>query len=266
VILAAFLRRDWLVARAYKLPFALAVLQLLLSLTLIYFLARIVDDSRVAAETGELESGYFGFVLIGFSTLTIVEVALLAFSRRIRGDQTKGVLEAVMAAPLATWVLLLGGAAYEILFGVAIGLLQVVLAVILFDFRPEVELAGAAAIVLVYPALLAVFGAAGILIAAFTVVYKDPSSLVGLGSAALAVLTGVWFPVSVLPGALEFLSELIPLTWANVVLRQAFGGADIDWVRVAGLVGVAAVALPLAVAAFAAAADRARRDGSLSQY
>jgi ABC-2 type transport system permease protein len=265
-VLRAFVRRDWLVARAYKLPFALAALQILLGLVLIFYLARIVDDAKLVEDVKGLDAGYFGFVVVGFSTLTLVEVALMTFSRRIRADQTSGVLEAILAAPVPNGMVLLGGAAYELLYGAALALLQIALAIVAFGFAPSAGPLDVAAIAITYPALVAVFGAGGVLVAAFAVVYKDPSAVVGLASAALAVLTGVWFPVDVLPGFLQAVAGLIPLTWGNDVLRAAFAGDDVPWGHVAALAALALAAVPVAVRVFGAAVNTARRAGSLGQY
>lgn len=266
MVVLAFLRREWLFVRSTKLPFALGLVQIVLSLATVYYLSRLIDSSALSESTPGYEGDYFGFAMIGFTTLALVEASLLAFSKRIRRDQTTGMLEAIMATPVPNWQLLLGGAAYEIIFAVVVNGLQVVVAVALFGFRPEIGVSGAVAIAVVYPSLLLIFCSLGILIAAFAIVYKDPAALIGLVSAAMAVLTGVWFPTDLLPGVLQAVSSLIPLTWANDVLRPALSGGELDWLRTGGLALTALVAVPASLRLFAAAADKARRSGTLGHY
>ncbi len=43
--------------------------------------------------------------------------------------------------------------------------------------------------------------------------FKRGTALAGLITGALALLGGVWFPVTLLPGAVRAVAPLLPFTW-----------------------------------------------------
>ena len=89
-----------------------------------------------------------------------------------------------------------------------------------------------------------------------------------LGSLSL-FLSGVVYPVSVLPPWLRQAGRVLPLTHALDVLRGAFlAGASPADLRgaFAALALFAAVLIPLGAGTFAFALRRARADGSLTHY
>jgi ABC-2 type transport system permease protein len=89
-----------------------------------------------------------------------------------------------------------------------------------------------------------------------------------LGSMSFFV-SGVMYPVTVLPGWLQTVGHFLPLTHALVVLRGAFlMGAPPSAVRgnLAALAAFGAVLIPIGVATFGYALRRARVDGSLTHY
>jgi ABC-2 type transport system permease protein len=82
----------------------------------------------------------------------------------------------------------------------------------------------------------------------------------------MGFVSGAVFPVSVLPGWLQPLGEVVPTRFAFDGLRAALfegGGWHGD---VLALVLFAAVALPLATALFRAALSWSKRTGSLAKY
>jgi ABC-2 type transport system permease protein len=89
-----------------------------------------------------------------------------------------------------------------------------------------------------------------------------------VGSLSL-FLSGVLYPVAVLPGWLRAIGRLLPLTHALEVLRGALllgaGPAELGDAMLALLLFAAALA-PVGAGVFAYALRRARRDGSLGHY
>jgi ABC-type polysaccharide/polyol phosphate export permease len=103
-------------------------------------------------------------------------------------------------------------------------------------------------------------------VAALTVIFKRATALVAAVLTVLSLLSGVYFPIEVLPEALQALSEAIPFTWALDVLRASLLGGEVDELQLVGLLAAAAVSLPVALFIFRASVDRARRLGSLADY
>ncbi|MGI8983099.1 MAG: ABC transporter permease [Acidimicrobiales bacterium] len=262
--MAAFVRRDWNVARSYRLQFLLDLASIPLSLALFFFLSRLVDTSSLSAE-GDLQQGYFAFAAVGIAVLRMVQTALTSFSVKLRNEQTTGTFEALLASPVTPSVVVLGSASFEILRATVGGFVTLGVAV-LFGVRFNLGPGSIVGVLVGLPALMATFAAVGVLVAACAVIFKQITALLGLIATGLALLAGVYFPTDVLPGPLEVIAEALPFTWGIDVLRAALLQGELAGTRLALLVGFAVVFLPLSLWLFERSIDRARRQGSLAQF
>jgi ABC-2 type transport system permease protein len=264
-LVAAFLRRDWAVARSYRLSFALGVVDALISLVLFFYLARLVDQTALASQS-QLSGGYFAFAVIGFSLMDILRAGVTTFAAQLREDQVTGTLEALLVTPSPPALVVLGSASFDLLRAALSGIVLVLLAVLFFGLELSVNATSLIALLVATPASFALFTALGIVIAGLTVVVKQVVALVTFVSTALAVLAGVYFPISVLPPALEAIAKALPFTWTLDVFRDALLGGDVSTTEVALLVGCGGVALPLSIVLFNFLVNHAKRQGSLAQY
>jgi ABC-2 type transport system permease protein len=264
-VLAAFLRRDFRINISYRSSFALEVLSILFLLALFFYLSRVVDDTEFAAHQN-LSGGYFGFVVVGLALLSIVQVGLSSFSGKINEEQTTGTFEALMATPTSPALIVLASAAYDLLRATISGLVLVAAAVVVFGLRLELDPASIGVAAAALAGCLALFTSLGVAVAAFTVVVKRTTALLGMVVTCLALLGGVYFPIEVLPEPLEQVASALPFTWGLDLLRASLLGGDVDPAQLAGLFGSAAVLLPFALLGFTVAVRRARRTGTLAQY
>lgn len=260
-VVAASVRRDWAVARSYRLPFALGLFQSLAAVSLLHFLSRVVGR-----QVGSTASGYFGFAVVGTALLTMFGAMLGSFAQRLRADQTTGTLEVLLTMPPRPRLTVMGGASYQLLFAAGTAVVDVVLAVAVFGLRLHVTVEGAAVAGVGLLGAVTVFCAGGAVLAAFVVVFKRGETLVALVSTGLMVLGGVYYPLAVLPGAVRAAAEAVPFTWVLGVLRPALLGGPVPWWQLLALLATAAVALPLSLAVLDRAVDRARRSGTVGQY
>jgi ABC-2 type transport system permease protein len=122
---------------------------------------------------------------------------------------------------------------------------------------------GAILTLLLTGAAMAALGIAG---GALVLVVKRGELLVGVVLFAMGFVSGAVFPVSVLPGWLQPIGEVVPTRFAFDGLRRAlFEGSG--WQNdVLGLLLFAAVGLPLAVVLFGAGLSWSKRTGSLAKY
>jgi ABC-2 type transport system permease protein len=109
----------------------------------------------------------------------------------------------------------------------------------------------------------------GIIGAAFVIVFKRGNPIVFVFGSASRLLSGVFFPVAVMPGWLQDLAQLLPLTHFLHALRlnllEARGLADLA--RPMGILMIFAVVLyPLSLVTFAFATRHAKRAGALATY
>ena len=264
-LLAVFLRRDWAIARSYRINFGLEILQTVVSLFLFFYLSRIVDDSKLTSST-ELDEGYFAFVVVGLTFMKFMETGLTAFALQLRTDQTTGTLEALLVTPARQSLVVLGSATYELLLATISGFLMMAIAVVGFGLDLSVSISSLVVLLVAIPASFGLFAAVGVVIAAFTIVFKQVATLIAFATAGIAVLAGVYFPLSVMPEWLETIAKALPFSWALDVLRDALLGGDPSVGKLVLLVGFCALAVPASLAIFGAAVDRAKRTGTLAQY
>jgi len=263
-VVASFLRRDWATVRSYRLPFVLDVFTTFFALFLFFFLARLVDGADLSRFEG-LERGYLPFAVIGMAVFRMVQSALTSFNSKLRTEQTTGTLEALLATPTSPRLVILANATYDVLRAALSGVLMVVLALTL-GVRLTTDPAALAVTGLALLALIGLFGALGVAVAAFGIVFKQAGGLIGMITAGLALLGGVYFPTEVFPTWLAWIADALPFTWGVDVLRTALITGELDTTRLLALAASALVTLPLSLWLFKLAVDKARRDGSLGQY
>jgi ABC-2 type transport system permease protein len=261
----ATVRRDWAIAVSYRLPFALDLVQTLAGMVLFYFLGSLVDATTVS-EAPALEAGYFSFVIIGIVMVDIVSTSLTAFSDRLRADQTTGTFETLLTTPTPSWLVALTGASYQLLYASGKATVSLIVAVLFFGMEIDTGPGSLPAALVGFAAAIVLFSALGVAFAAYTVVFKRGSSLIGLATTGLALLGGVYFPISVLPDPLRAVGAVLPFTWAVDVARDALLYGTVAWRQLLVLVVVAIVLAPLACWLFDGAVNRARRAGTLTHF
>jgi len=113
---------------------------------------------------------------------------------------------------------------------------------------------------------LTLFAGLGVAVGAFAMAFKRGTALAGLITGALSLLGGVWFPVTLLPGAVRWVAQLLPFTWGVAALRDCLLSGHVDALRLARLLVGGLVALAAAFWLFGASVAYAKRRGSLGQY
>ncbi|MBW3557094.1 MAG: ABC transporter permease [Actinobacteria bacterium] len=264
VLTPAFVRRDWKIARSYRLQFLLDVAVVPLALALFYFLSELVEPSRLPADA-DLSKGYFSYAAVGLVVLRMVQTALSSFATKLRTEQVSGTFETLLASPVAPSAVVLGSATFELLRALTGGGVTLLVAS-LFGLRLELGVGSIIGLVVGLPALVVTFAAVGVVVASFAVVVKQVTALIGLVTAALGLLAGAYFPIELLPDPLRTVANLLPFTWGVDVLRAALLRGELATGRLAALVGFAVVSLPLSLWFFRLCVDRARRGGTLTQF
>lgn len=264
-LLRAFVLRDWRVTTSYRLPFVLNLVAGVLELAVFFYMGRFVDRAGLS-EGAVIGGNYFAFVVFGTVLVGVVHTSVGSFAQRLHIEQTTGTLEALFASPAPPELIILSSAAFDLLEATAFALVTVLLGVVFFGLDIDVSAASLLVGVVGVLATVVLFAAVGVAIAGFVLVYKRGGALIGFVASVLALLGGVYYDVSVLPGWLQVLADLSPFTWALQLLRSAFLNARAEWELLALLVVAAVVALPLSLRLFGVALRRAEHAGTLAQY
>jgi ABC-2 type transport system permease protein len=265
-VVAAFVRRELVAMSAYRAAVVTRVLGFASAVVGLIFLSRFVG-AAANPHMAPYGGNYLGFVAIGFLATELQQVGVTGLARRVRTSQIMGTLEAEIATPAPAWMVLGAAPVYE--FGTSAMRSAAYLWGATVVAGLELPRANALTVLVAVPLVLAAFIGLGLLTAGSTMLARrlNPVSTL-LGSLSL-FLSGVVYPVSVLPPWLRQASRLLPLTHALDVLRAAFlAGASPADIRgsLAALALFAAVLIPLGVGTFAFALRRARVDGSLTHY
>lgn len=259
-----FFQRDLRIASTYRSPFVLEAIEALFGATLFYYVAVFVDspELRQALPHGNT---YFAYSLVGFVFFDYLSAALDSFDRSLEEARNTGTLEPLLVTQVSLPVILVGSAVYP--FAATTLRIAVYLAwsAALFHF----PLGGAnwIAVIAVLLATLLAFSGLGIFSAAYLLLFKrgNPAKWFLLGISS--VVGGMLFPVSILPGWLQFIAKLNPITYALDAMR----GALLDGASLMGigqpllvLLLFAATLLPTSVVAFSWVLRRTKITGTLT--
>jgi len=265
-VLVAFVRRELAALGGYRTAFVIRIFGFGLAAGSLLFLSRFVG-AAINPHLAAYRGNYLGFVVIGFLATEFQQVGVSGLAQRIRFAQMMGTLEAEVATPAPPWMVLGAPPVYEFAASSLRSAVYLLGAKLLLGL--DLSHVNWLSLVVSVPLIIAAFSGLGLLAAATTMLVRrmNPVSMV-IGSLSF-FLSGVMYPVSVLPGWLRAVGRFLPLTHALAVLRGALlVGAGPGELRdsLLALLIFAGVLAPIGAILFAFALKRARIDGSLSHY
>jgi ABC-2 type transport system permease protein len=261
--LPAFLRRDLLGGRRRRAAFAGDLLALGGQLVVLAFVGRLVDPDTLPAYGGTQVS-FLDYVTIGLAIGLAVGVTVIRCVVAFRQDQLQGTFESMLVTPTAVATLHLGSIVLDLLWlPLRIALFLLVSALVFgLDYQP----AGVGQTAALVVAFLPFAWGLGLIAAAATVRLRRGIRGPAVAVAVLVVVSGAYFPLSVLPGWVEISGAVNPVAVALEGVRGALlGGRGWDGVAadLAMLVPASALALAVGATLFHAALRRELRDGTL---
>jgi len=261
-VTAAYLRRDWLVWSSYRFA---ALWQVMVVGIVVAGVALAGNTLVSKAADFNGSKDFASFVLAGLAFTDALFAGLTGPSRAVRSGQTSGTLEPILLTPVRTWQFILGSSAFEALLAFVRTAFFIFSAVVFLGYWRNANVPG---VVLVFTPAFATFLGLGLLAAAFTMVVKQGDPVVGGYMALSGLLGGTIIPVVLLPGWVQAIAQLLPLTHALRGLRLALDGAAFSTIAgpVLILCAMAILALPFGLYAATWATKRARREGSLVVY
>ena len=264
--LRAFVRREAVAMAGYRTALLMRGVTFLLAVVSLVFFARFVG----AAANPHLQrygGSYLAFSIVGLLAAELQQVGLSGLAHRIRMAQIMGVLEAELSTPAPPWIVLAAAPIYELGTAALRSAAYMVAAALLLGVR--FAAVNWLSVALTVPLVLAAFGGLGLVTAATTMMVRKSNPIAMVLGAVSLLLSGVVYPVSVLPTWLQRTAELLPLTHALEALRGGLlAGASVGQLRssMMALALFAAILIPAGLAAFLHALRRARIDGSLTHY
>lgn len=163
-------------------------------------------ESRSIQTAGLSQLDYTVAGLIGFSILSL---GIFSMSEGFAGDKKAGALRRMQVAPIKTWQLVVATAINRVFIGLIAVALQFTAAVVFFDFSMRGDFISLIIFTIISTVCLFGFGMA---IAGWAKDANQASPLSNLISFPMMFLSGVFFPVFLMPEFLQSITRFIPLT------------------------------------------------------
>jgi ABC-2 type transport system permease protein len=261
-VIAALVRRDYLVQRSYRLAFILDLFYGIINLLVFYFISQTFGHDTSADLNGA--PSYFAYASIGIAITIVLQAASGGLAHRLREEQLTGTLEALTAQPITTPELAFGLAAFQFGFGMIRAAFYLLLSALMFGVSfTNADWVGFTTVLIASGAALA---GIGVFLGAMVLVMKRGEALTGAITFAMGLVSGAYFPIDVLPSWLQPLGSIVPTRFAYDGLRAAIFQGEGWGGDALALVAFAAVGLPLGVWCFGRALLHSRRAGTISQY
>jgi ABC-2 type transport system permease protein len=259
---AAVVRRDLALMLSYRARFATQLLSAFFSLTLFYYISRLVQ-----VETFSSPDAYYAFAVVGLVILQMLNSTLVTPPVTLRQELVAGTFERIVVSPGGPVVALAAMLVFPFVYALLLALVMVCFAALIFGLTVQW-----ATLPLVVPAAVLsamAFSPFGLLLLSVVLVFKQASGGATWVVAGLALVGGLYFPVSFLPNWIEWASEVQPFTPAVDLLRHLLVDTplkDSAWLEVLKLAGFAGVLLPVSAWCVGRAVERSRRTGTIIEY
>jgi ABC-2 type transport system permease protein len=266
-VAAAFLRKDLMIAVSYRLQFVFQFSQVFFSVTLIYFIGKMVTASGPSGVLAAYGADYFSFALIGLAVNSYLKTGLITVTNDLRQTMNQGVFEALCAGPVEYKRLLSYTALWPFLFETIRVALYFLFGVALFGLRLDNANWAGAAMALLFT--IPIFLMLGILSCSILVVVKKGDPINWIFSSISGLLAGTMFPVAVLPKWLQMAALCLPLTHSLEALRRCLLTGSPTWdIRhhILALALFAAVLLPITIVVGNLCMAAAKRSGAFSTH
>jgi ABC-2 type transport system permease protein len=255
------IRRDAILFVSYRSQLVAQFVGPLFSITLFYYISHILTAKSIHSP-----GGYFGFVTVGLVIVQILTISLGIMPIAVRQELVSGTIERFLVSTHGPINGILGTMLFPLINAFFSGTLMLTLATLIFGL----PLAGTA--VLAIP--VALLGALAFMPFAFILValvmaFKQASSASQFIVAGVAIIGGLYFPITVLPGWIRWASDVQPFTPATDLLRHLLVNAALvhpAGVELLKLVGFVAILLPAGFMLLRASIRYGQRSGTIAEY
>jgi ABC-2 type transport system permease protein len=225
----------------------------------IVFIARGVGLSPV--ERNSLETK----LLVGGVIWAFLGIIFEIVTETVAWERWEGTIEYTFMAPVSRPVHLIGMGVYAVLYGLLRAGL-VFLAVVAFIGIHVPHANYGAAVALLAIASISFIGV-GMMTAVLPLVSPEKGTQLGfVAQGLMLVVSGVYYPVSVLPDWMQWVAKISPATYALRGDRASIlEGAGLAWHDVWPLLVIGAVSIPLGLAVFKAGERYAKQRGKLKR-
>jgi ABC-2 type transport system permease protein len=207
------------------------------------------------------------YLLIGAVLWAFLGVLFEILTETVQWERWEGTIEYTFMAPLRRSAHLIGMSIYAIVYGIIRAVLLFAVVAAFFDIEmPHADFMSALVVVLVASIP---FSGIGMMTAVLPLISPEKGAQLGfVAQGVLLVVSGVYYPVDVMPGWMQAIASVSPATYALDGTRAAIlEGAGIGSLlpELAALLAIGLVTIPLGMGLFAAGERYAKRYGKLKR-
>jgi ABC-2 type transport system permease protein len=261
--LSGVVERNWYLVKRYIWWDVAFFLWTVANTLTIVFIAEGIEASGGEIDVNRATT----ILLIGGVVWAYLGIIFEILTETVAWERWEGTIEYTFMAPLARPVHLFGMG----LFAIAYGIVRAVLLFAVVAAFFELELPGAnfvAALVILAIASISFVGI-GMMTAVLPLISPEKGTQLGfIAQGMLLVVSGVYYPVSVLPEWMQWLSTISPATYALDGIRDSIlngDGVTALWDEIWPLLVIGAVSIPLGLEVFRRGERYAKRHGKLKR-
>lgn len=253
-------RRDAAIFASYRLRLPSQILAMLFTLTMFFYIAKLVRPDAVGPH-----GAYYAFAVVGIVIMSVLTSALTT-GDVVRMELMQGNFERTLVSPLGPVAGVVAVATFPIAYAMLFAGTTLTLAVGVFGI-PLHPLGIPAALGVASLGAVA-FACIGLLFVAALLAFK---SVMGVtwAIAGLSLLGGAYFPTRLFPGWLRWTSEVQPFTPTVDLLRHLLVGTrslQPVWLELAKLGGFTVALIPVSSAVLWYAVRFSRRRGTIIEF
>jgi ABC-2 type transport system permease protein len=251
-------RNIYLTKRYFLWDVAFMVWTIANTLTIV-FIARSVGLS--AAQENELATK----LLVGAVIWAFLGIIFEFVTETVAWERWEGTIEYTFMAPLSRSTHLFGMGAFAVLYGlIRATILFFVVAAFIGIHMPDANFAAALALLAIASVS---FMGIGMMTAVLPLISPEKGAQLGfVAQGMMLAVSGVYYPVSVMPGWMQAIAKVSPATYALRGDRASIvNGAGLAWADVWPLLVIAVFAIPVGIAVFKRGERYAKKHGKLKR-
>lgn len=257
----AILGRDLRVYLSYRTRLVSQLLTSVFSLTLFYYVSRLVHVSGFPSP-----ASYFGFVIVGIALVGVL-YSCFSVADTVRQELIAGTFERLLLSPFGPVRSIVAMSVFPLAYAFVLAAFTLAVGWAAFGLQLHWS-----TVPLAIPAMglaLLAFLPFGLGFAALTVVMKQGNVGVSWVIALISIVGGLYFPVVLLPQWAQTAAEFQPFTPATEMLRHLLVDTPQETpteVTVAKVALFAVVLLPVSIWALRRAIQVGQRRGTIIEY
>jgi ABC-2 type transport system permease protein len=225
----------------------------------------IVFISRGIGLSEAKENQFAAALLVGGVIWAFLGIIFEIVTETVAWERWEGTIEYTFMAPVSRPVHLIGMGVYAVLYGL-VRAAAVFVAVVAFIGIHIPNANYSASIALLAIASVSFIGV-GMMTAVLPLISPEKGTQLGfVAQGLMLVVSGVYYPVSVLPEWMQWISKISPATYALRGCRASIlYGTGLQWADVWPLLVIGAVSIPLGLAVFKSGERYAKKTGKLKR-